>query len=84
MFGMGTNESEDQVTLVLSADEALVLFEWLSRFNAGEHEFADQAEQRILWDLESMLESRLVAPFKPDYNALVSAARERVRDPTGD
>lgn len=79
---MSDGESGDQVNLVLTPDEALVLFEWLARFNAIENAFADQAEQRVLWDLESMLESALVAPLRPDYTALLSAARERVRDST--
>ncbi len=79
---MGIGESEGSVNLVLNTDEALVLFEWLARFNAADHEFADQAEQRVLWDLESMLESTLAAPLSPHYSALLSSARERVRDST--
>lgn len=79
---MKDNKSGDQVNLALTPDEALVLFEWLARFNATENEFADQAEQRVLWDLESMLESALIGPLRPDYTVLLSAARERVRDTT--
>ena len=44
----------DDATLKLSHDEAIVFFEWLARFNAfEEHQFEDQAEQRVLWDLEA-------------------------------
>ena len=44
----------------LSHDEALVLIDWLFRFNAAENNaFEDQAEQRVLWDLECRLESKL-------------------------
>lgn len=80
---MGTDESEDQVHLVLSADEALVFFEWLARFNAAEHEFDEQAEQRVLWDLESMLESvlvlRSIATTTPSSTQLVNAyATQRI------
>lgn len=79
---MSDETTRGQVSLVLNLDEALVLFEWLARFNAAENEFADQAEQRVLWDLEAMLESALLAPLSPDYSTLLDAARERVRDST--
>jgi hypothetical protein len=72
----------DSVNILLTSDDALVLFEWLARFNKAEGEFADQAEQRVLWDLEAQLESSLVAPLRPDYNAILAAARDRIRDST--
>lgn len=70
------------VTLELTNEEALVLFDWLARSTGGKPAaFVDQAEQRVLWDIESMLESVLVAPISPDYNSQLAAARETVRDP---
>lgn len=70
------------VTLELTNEEALVLFDWLARSTGGKPAaFVDQAEQRVLWDIESMLESVLVAPISPDYNSQLAAAREAVRDP---
>lgn len=70
------------VTLALTPSEALVLFDWLARLNhAADATFADQAEQRVLWDLEAMLESALPAPFSEEYDALLIAARDAVRDP---
>lgn len=75
-----TGEREAAVTLGLTSDEALVLFEWLARFNNGVGEFEDQAEQRVLWDLEAMLEKALVAPLRADYAELLATAREKVRD----
>ena len=69
------------ITISLSHDEALVLFEWLTQFNAApENEFEDQAEQRALWNLEAALESVLTEPFRPDYQELLAAARSRLRD----
>lgn len=66
----------------LAEDEALVLFEWLSRFNkTGRAAFEDQAEQRALWNLEAALEKVLVAIFDPRYAELLAAARQRLRDP---
>ena len=70
-----------RVALELSGDEALVFFDWLRRFNKGEHRvFEDQAEQRVLWDLEAILESTLSEPLDPKYLEVLAAARGRVRD----
>ncbi len=71
----------DDVSLRLSHDEALVLHDWLVRFNGrADPAFADQAEQRVLWDLEATLERTLVEPFQVDYEARLSTARARLRD----
>lgn len=45
--------------------------------------FEDQAEQRVVWNIEATLEKSLVAPFRADYLEIVAAARARVRDPAG-
>jgi hypothetical protein len=72
---------QNKVTLELSGEQALVFFEWLSRFNATEgRRFEDQAEERVLWDIEAMLESTLVAPFDAHYAELLAKARSVVRD----
>lgn len=70
------------ISLTLNKDEAIVLFEWLARFNEGskESDFEDQAEQRTLWNLEATLESALAEPFSADYDKIVEAARDRLRD----
>jgi hypothetical protein len=60
--------TEGKMILQLSRDEALVLFEWVSRFNKTRTPaFEDQAEERVLWDLEARRESALVEPFRKDY-----------------
>ncbi|MGF4043291.1 hypothetical protein ACX800_03730 [Paenarthrobacter nitroguajacolicus] len=42
-----------QISVELSEDEALVLFDWLARFNERKDvDLADQAVGRILWDIE--------------------------------
>ena len=68
--------------LELTKNEALVLFEFLSRFNETDRKelFADQAEKRIMWDLEAMLEKQLSEPFRKDYKEIIEKAREHVRD----
>lgn len=68
------------MNLEISEDEALVLFEWLARHSAGGLPFDDQAEQRVLWDLETQLESALVAPLRADYAERLAKARANVRD----
>jgi len=73
--------SPAKVTIELSNHEALVLFEFLHRFDEEGYRFADQSEQRVLWDVESMLEKQLVEPFSPDYHILLTDARATVRDP---
>lgn len=72
---------EPPVALELTAQEALVLHAWLHRFNEDGHAgFSDHSEQRVLWDLEAMLERQLTAPLDPDYELLLARARSRVRD----
>jgi hypothetical protein len=74
-------EQRDRIAVEFTSEEALVLFEWLARTqNALEGTFVDQAEQRVLWDLESMLERELVAPFRADYDRLLRDARDALRD----
>jgi hypothetical protein len=69
------------VTLELTADEALVLFAWLSRSSPSDQPvpYADRAEQIALGNLECLLERVLVEPFDPDYAALVESARAALR-----
>ncbi len=70
-----------RVKLELTGDEALVLYEWLTRFNQRDDvEFVDQAEERVLCDLEAMLEKVLVVPLQSDYAETLSQARSNVRD----
>lgn len=71
----------EQVGIELSRDEALVLYEWVRRFNMREDvDFEDQAEERVLWDIEASLESALDEPFGDGYTDLLAVARDRVRD----
>lgn len=72
----------DEITIKLDKDEALVLFEFLSRINDKELKeiFEDQAEQKALWILAGQLEKQLVEPFKPEYKDIVREARNKIRD----
>ena len=67
------------MTISLTADQALVLFEWLTREDGkGALPTEHQAEQNVLWEIEAQLEKSLVEPLRPDYEALLVAARERL------
>ncbi len=73
--------NEAFIKIGLTENEALVLFEFLSRFSdSDELSIEDQAEQRVLLDIYCMLEKSLVAPFDPKFKNLVSLARDAVRD----
>jgi len=70
-----------RVKLELTHDKALVLYDWLARFNQRDSaDFADQAEERVLFDLEAILEKTLVAPLQSNYAELLARARANVRD----
>ena len=73
----------EKVTLELSHSEALVLFEFVSRFSHDEKlEIVDQAEERVLWNVCSSLEKMLVEPLSQNYPDLLARAREKVCDKT--
>jgi hypothetical protein len=77
-----TGSGEKSVTVTLSGDEALVLFDWLARTSdaGAPAPFVDQAEERVLWNVEATLERSLVAILRPDYESLLNEARTAVRD----
>lgn len=65
----------------LSDDEALVLFDFLGRWDATDRfTIVDPSERRVLWDLLASLERQMAQPFRQDYEVLLAAARGRVRD----
>jgi hypothetical protein len=72
---------DEMTSVALSSDYMLILYDLVVRLNAAESlEFEDQAEQRVMWDLESELESRLTVVLSADYQAKLAGARQRVRD----
>lgn len=75
------SDAKNRVEVRLTPDEALVLFEFLSRYSDGDElRVEDQAEQRALWNLCCLLEKQLVEPFNPNYFELLESARNRLRD----
>lgn len=79
---METIKDNNKILLQLSDDEALVLLNWLFRFNESDNNtfFEDQAEQRVLWDMESVLEKVVSATFENNYQEILSKARQKIRD----
>ncbi len=79
---MDSSQRGEKVFLEFSKEEAIVLFEWLTYSNKTMDPkfFQDQAEQRILWDMEACLEEVINETFDTDYSKIVSSARKEVRD----
>jgi hypothetical protein len=80
---MDSSKENNKICLNLSNDEALVLFEWLGRFNEKGYQhfsFQDQSEERVLFDLESILEKSLAEIFDENYKDKLSKARDNIRD----
>ena len=71
---------DEDVTILLTGDEALVLFDVLHRWQDDGQVSGQQneAEQVALWNLSAVLERALVEPFNPRYNELVAEARARL------
>ncbi len=72
----------NEVIIKLNKDEALVFFEFLSRFNESNNKeiFLDQAEEKALWIIEGQLQKVLVEPLMPNYQNIIQKARNRIRD----
>ena len=81
---MNARKEEEGVVINLTNDEALVLLDWLGRVNETSPTplIEDQAEERVVWDLECVLETVVDVIFSKDYNAFLSEARDRLRDVT--
>jgi len=70
-----------KVTIELTNSEALVLFDFLARFDERDDLlFEDPVERKVLWDIESTLEKSLIEPLRSDYRLLVKQAREEMRN----
>lgn len=74
----------------IDGDEALVLFELLSRWSQDESAtkpaascFASPAEVAALLGILAQLERELVEPFQANYDVLLASARERLVSKAG-
>jgi len=73
---------KNEINIRLTKDEALVLFEFISRFNETSHKelFHDQSEEKMMWLIEGQLQKILVEPFIPNYIDIINEARNKLRD----
>ena len=70
------------VSITLTADEALVLFEWIAaRENSADPNGSPAPEDMALWTIKASLDRQLIEPFSPDYKDRVEAARSRLKRP---
>ncbi|MGI5417899.1 hypothetical protein [Actinomadura luteofluorescens] len=80
--------SEDDFTIRLTRDQALVLSDWLDRMEANEQFDRLVNEDRAVWSpilqISGTLDKSLGEIFMPDYTARLEAARERLKDSLGD
>ena len=68
------------MSIDLSHDELLVLYDLLYRLEDAQGIFEDLAEQEVLWHIQTQLEKELVEPFRADYQAIIESARRAVRE----
>ncbi|MFE3869602.1 hypothetical protein ACFX5F_00005 [Flavobacterium sp. ZS1P70] len=73
---------KEELSIKLTKNEALILFDFLSRFNQSENNeiFEDKAEQKIFWTIGALLEKQLTEPFLPNYKDIISEARKEILD----
>ncbi len=73
----------NKISVKFTRDELLVLSDLIYRINSKKvlnNFFEDQSEQRVLWDLESMLEKNTSNILSWDYLKDLKKARENIRD----
>lgn len=85
VYNMKTKNETENITIVLSNNEAIVLLEWLHNFNEEQNPslFQDQAEERVLFDLEAELEKVVSVTLEEGYQKILLNAREQIRDVNG-
>ena len=71
-----TKKSNDYI-IKLNNYEDLVFFDWLVKF-VENNEINDEDEQKILYDLECLLESTLEEPFMENYKNLIHIAKKSI------
>jgi hypothetical protein len=72
------------VRVELTREEAIVLFEMLSRHSETDVlAIQDRAEEFATWRLCGALEKALAEPFAPDYAAILQRARHALLERAG-
>ncbi len=76
-------KEKPHIQITLTENEAVVLWDLLSRFsqsNNDEIAFEDQAEKSVLWDIECMLEQQIPTQMHIAWKESLKSARDAVRD----
>jgi hypothetical protein len=70
----------EKLNIELTKLEALVFYDFIARLNQQEKKeiYEDKAEEKILWDLECLLEKQLIEPFSKNYPKLIEEARIKI------
>ena len=69
--------------ITVTWEEIIILSELISRINESnilKNFFEDQSEQRVLWNLECLLEKNTSNIFSKDYKIKLQEARDNIRD----
>ena len=73
--------ADDLVDLSITKAEAIILFEFAAKLTTEQSTVAfDGAEEKVLWNIEAMLEKMLLEPFREDYEHVVDKARLEVTE----
>ncbi len=71
-----------KILISFDKDEALIFFEWLSKLSDDEKNhnkiFSDSIEEKIVYELESILEEAIPEIFESDYKKKVLLAKKRI------
>ncbi len=73
----------NETIIKLTNDQIIVLWELLFRINSKnllKDFFEDQSEQRVLWDLEWILEKNTSTILSENYITSLKKARENIKD----
>ena len=71
----------EKIEIQLTRDEAIVLFEFLSRFSDTDKlNIEHQSEERALWNLTCVFEKTLSESFRNNYKEILKSARKRLQD----
>ena len=70
---------QNQIDISITKDEAVVLFEILSRFSDKDKlNIEHKSEEKVLWDLHCILEKILSEPFAYNYKEVLEKARNNI------
>ncbi len=73
--------AKDSINLNITKDEALVLFELVSRYsNTDILSIEHQSEQRALWNLTCVFEKTINEAYDIEYKEALELARSNLKD----